>query len=152
MALTRDQIKAIQDIVFEEVEVPQWNDTVWVRSLTAEEQGMFKNSMLDQKGKNAKVTFNLSTIKAVRMGACKDQTGEPLFQKADEEWLRKKNSGAVQVLFNAISRLSGLSEEDLEELKTLPKPSRRAIHPPISNGPGRHDGSRDVAAHVVHGT
>jgi hypothetical protein len=117
MTLTRDQIRNIQDIEYSEVFVPQWKDTVKVRSLTAAEQGIFKNSMLEQKHKkDTKVTFDRSNVKAVRM-ACVDDNGEPLFQPSDEEWLLKKNSAAVQIIFDEVARISGLSDEDLEELK-----------------------------------
>lgn len=113
--LTRDQILAIKDIVKEEVEVPEWGGSVFVRTMTGTERDALENSVVIQKGKKRTTNMENFRAKVVAHSVC-DEKGDLLFTEADIEALSQKSSSALQRLFDVAARLSGLTAEDAEEL------------------------------------
>lgn len=127
--LTREQIKSVDDRQVEFVAVPEWspNDPeagVWVHGLTGAARDSFEFAMLEQKkGPKGKVTqeVNLRNLRAklvVRSAYTSDdpKTAQPVFTEADAEWLGTKSAAALQRVYSTAQRLSGLSNEDVEEL------------------------------------
>jgi len=113
--LTREQILQAQDYTVEEVEVPEWGGAVLVRSLTGRERDQFEGESVQQRGKN--IRFNWTNVRA-RLVALSvvDEEGKRLFSDSDVKALGEKSAGALQRVFEVTQRLSGLSDEDLEEL------------------------------------
>lgn len=105
--LTREEILNAKDIEQEEVPVPQWGGDVLVQSLSGTKRAaIFKACM----GKNGKM--DSSKLYPMLMI---DGVVDPQFTKADADALNEKNSGALEIVAKAIMKLSGISQDDVEE-------------------------------------
>lgn len=109
--LNRDQILTADDLPTEDVEVPEWGGTVRLRALTGTERDAFEVSVAGDGKKN------LSNLRA-RLVALSvvDDKGERLFTDADVKKLGLKSAAALDRLFDKARHLSGLDEDDVEEL------------------------------------
>lgn len=124
--LTRDQIKIVDDRKIEAVEVPEWGGMVYVRGLSGTDRDSFEMAMIEQKsgGKGRRTQeVNLRNLRAklvVRSAVDGEdpETAKPIFEMADVEWLGRKSAQALQRVYAVAQRLSGLSNEDVEELTT----------------------------------
>jgi len=115
MALTRDEILKADDIEIEEVEVPEWGGSVYVRGLTAEQRDQYEQSLIVRKGKKSDINLVNARARLVALTVV-DENGDSLFTLADAEALGQKSAAALQRVFEVAQRLSGLTEEDVEEL------------------------------------
>lgn len=113
--LSRDQILKADDLAIEQVEVPEWGGTVLVRGLTGEERDMYEQSLVEGRGKNAQMNLRNARAKLVVLCVV-DEAGKPLFQRADVAVLGRKSAAALDRIFEAAKRLSGLSDSDVDEL------------------------------------
>lgn len=113
--LTRDQILQANDIITETVPVPEWGGEVLVRGLSGSERDGFEDATLEQKGKSRRV--NLANVRA-RLCALSivDENGKRMFSDEDVRALGRKSAAALDRVFSAAQRLSGLSDDDVEEL------------------------------------
>lgn len=113
--LTREQILQANDIITETVSVPEWGGEVLVRGLSGSERDGFEDATLEQKGKSRRV--NLANVRA-RLCALSivDENGKRMFSDEDVRALGRKSAAALDRVFSAAQRLSGLSDEDVEEL------------------------------------
>lgn len=114
--LSKEAIFAQRDIKYEDVEVPEWGGAVRLRSLTGEERDDYEASMVRQVGNKAKANLRNMRAKLVALSAV-NEDGSPLFDPADLMRLGQRNSAALDRLFEACQRLSGLSEDDVKELE-----------------------------------
>lgn len=106
--LTREQILAAQDIVTEEVEVPEWGGVVLVRGLSAAQMERMQERV---KGKGVKgATATLAALALV------DSEGKRLFRESDIEALGRKSMAALQRVMSAILRQNALDKTEFEEL------------------------------------
>lgn len=115
--LTRDQIIAqmSKPLRTEDVEVPEWGGTVTVRELTGRERDAFEGSIVEQKGKKSVV--NLDNMRAKFVAACAvDEQGQLIFFPSDVERLGDLSAAALNRVFDVGRRLSGLTDDDVEEL------------------------------------
>lgn len=113
--LTRNAILQAQDIKTEEVFIPEWGDSVLVRGLTSAERDNYEAKLVVQKGKNT--TVNMKNARArLAVLSVMDGDGKPLFSEADLPLLSAKSAAALDRIFDVASRLSGISDEDLDEL------------------------------------
>lgn len=113
--LTRDQILQAADIHTEEISVPEWGGEVLVRGLTGAERDRFEESVIEMKGKSTRVKMENARAKLVAMSVV-GEDGKRLFAEADVELLGKKSAAALDRVYQAAARLSGISNEDLDEL------------------------------------
>ncbi len=115
--LTRDDILNANDLVVEEVEVPEWkkDGKVRVKALNGYERDRFEESMTQQKGK--KIHMNMQNVRA-RLAAetMVDENNKPLFSPADVEALGRKSAAALGRVFDVAMRLAGMRDQDIEEL------------------------------------
>ena len=115
MYLTKEEIQKVEDRVYEDVETQEWGGQVRVRSLSGVERDAFETSVLTGKGKHRDVNLKNLRAKLVALSVV-DAMGAPLFTETDIKWLGEKNACALNKIFDAAQRLSGLREEDMEEL------------------------------------
>jgi len=116
MGLTREQILSAADIQTEEVHVPEWGGTVLVRGLTGAERDRFEMSM-GEVTQGKRVQWRVQNIRArLCVLAIVDETGKQVFTQADVPMLTEKSAAALDRVFSVASRLSGLSDQDMEEL------------------------------------
>jgi len=115
--LKRDDILKVQDIQTELVHVPEWGGDVYVKGLDGTERDLFEASFVENRGKgNTRIKLENIRAKLVALTAC-DENGERLFASKDAEALGKKSAAALQRVFEVAQRLSGLTPDDVEELK-----------------------------------
>lgn len=113
--LSREAILQAQDIKKEELFIPEWDGTVVIRGLTAAERDKYEAKLIVQKGKNTTINMKNARARLVMMSA-EDEFGAPLFTEADLAALGTKSAAVMDRIFDVASRLSGISDEDLEEL------------------------------------
>jgi hypothetical protein len=116
--LSRNDILEASDIVVEDVAVPEWHGTVRVRGLTGTERDAFEEASMHRYGKKAQNReLNLKDFRARLVSwSIVDEDGKRVFADADVQALGKKSAAALQRVFDAAARLSGLSDTDIEEL------------------------------------
>lgn len=110
--LTRDAILQAPDLALTKVDMPEWGGAVYVRGLTGTERDRFEVEVLGSTGKDR---LKNARAKLVVLGTV-DEEGNLLFAESDIEALGKKNSKALDRLFQVIRRESGLLDEDIDEL------------------------------------
>lgn len=113
--LSRDAILAANDVQFEDVDVPEWGGKVRVKSLTGKERDALESSMIEGKGKNANVNLNNLRAKLVAR-ATVNEDEERVFNDADIAALGAKSAAALTRVYEVAQRLSGITQEDVDEL------------------------------------
>jgi hypothetical protein len=119
--LTREQILSSQDRKIQKVTVPEWGGDVYVRSLSGAERDQFEegNLIREKDRKRGFVSLDIriqdAKTRLVALSVC-DEAGTRLFSDADVEALSKKNSAAIARLSGVASALSGITDENLEDL------------------------------------
>lgn len=115
-ALTRDAILAPRALKRETVDVPELGGTVVIQELTAAERDAFEASCVKRKGKKTEPDITNIRAKLV-VQAARDEAGARLFTDQDAAAIGALPASTVNRLFEVASRLSGLTEEDVEELE-----------------------------------
>lgn len=116
-ALGRQDIIAAPDLTTEWVDVPEWGEGagVYVRSLTALQRDQVAEECVVGRGKHREIT-TLGMQARFLVRAIVDEHGTRLFSNRDAEALQEKSAGALARIFDVVARLSGISDEDVEEL------------------------------------
>ena len=113
--LTRDAILGASDIKTKEVAVPEWGGTVRVRGLTAAQRDVVEAQAVSARGKD--VSINMAGLRASMAAmAIVDENDKPLFTKADVKALGEKSGTALDRVFEVVTSLSGMSDNDVDEL------------------------------------
>lgn len=96
---------------------------VLVRGMTGRERDAFEMSCFEGRGK--KRDFNMKDVRAKLVAyCCIDEAGNRLFSDSDVEAISNVRADVVDKLFATAQKLSGMREEDLDELG---KPSASPI-------------------------
>lgn len=96
----------------EELFIPEWGLTVWVRTLTGEQRDRYEATVADgvsQGREHFRARFAAQV--------CCDADGAFIFTGADVEWLTKKNAAALNRILDAGLRLSGMTAADVDGLE-----------------------------------
>lgn len=113
--LSRSQILDSQDLLTEDVDVPEWGGTVRIRALTGIERDRLEASMMGKDGRPS--AAKLANFRARLVATCMvDEDEQPVFGTADVAALGAKSAAALERVSNAAQRLSGLSDADVDEL------------------------------------
>jgi len=115
--LTRDMILNCEDLKTEEIEVPQWGGTVVIKAMTGQERDAFESSLYETKGTQVISKPENIRAKLVSKTVIDPETKQPMFTVADIDVLGKKSAAALDRIFSASQRLSGISKTDVEELE-----------------------------------
>jgi hypothetical protein len=113
--LTREAILAAPDIQQEVVAVPEWGGDVIVRGLSGAQRDAFEASVVEQKGKKTEMKLDNIRARLVALSVV-DEKGKLLFSDKDVVALGKKSARPLQRLWDKARELSGLSDDDVEEL------------------------------------
>lgn len=101
------------DLQSEDVTIPEWGVTVQVRGMTAGDRfRLLQNSSID-----GKVNFQRWFPDLVIACVFDPESGEKVFEPADRDILLERSGKAVGQLAEVASRLSGLSDTDVEAAK-----------------------------------
>ena len=116
-AALRSKILAANDQPLEQVELPEWGITAFVRTMRAGERDAWEQEMIG-KGEGER----RENLRASLVARCLvDSSGQRVFADADVVALSAKAAGPVDRAFAVATRLNGLSQNDVEELeKNLP--------------------------------
>lgn len=114
--LGRDDILSCDDVRIEKVIVPEWQGYVFVRGMSGRERDRFEEAVtrIDKKGVRA-VRYENFRARLCAECICNEQ-GERLFSPQDIALLGKKNAAALARVFAKATELSGMSEDDVEEM------------------------------------
>ena len=113
--LTAAEILGMQDIVEELVEVPEWKGTVRVRGLTGRERDTYEASLIEQRGRNTTANLVNARAKLVVLSV-RSADGSRMFNEAQIAELSAKSAAALNRVWKKARELSGMTEEDVEEL------------------------------------
>lgn len=112
MYLGRDQILEADDLTYDDVNVPEWGGVVRVRALTGTERDKFEASLAGNGKK-----MSLENVRAKLVASCiVDAEGQQLFAQSDVTKLGHKSAIALNRVFDVAQRLSGLTDDDVEDL------------------------------------
>jgi len=122
--LTREQIFGAEDRIIEFVKVPEWSGGdpetgVFVQGLTGVDRDSFELGMIEGRGRKQEV--NLRNLRAKLIVRCAVDSDDPdtakqIFTLVDIAPLGRKSAAALQRVYAVAQRLSGLSNEDVEEM------------------------------------
>ena len=113
--LTRDDILQAKDIKIELVPTPGWGGEVYVKGLNGAERDKFEGSLIIMRGKDKQMNMANIRAKLASMSIC-DEKGKRLFNENDVQALSQKSASELQRVFAVAQKLSGISDEDVEEL------------------------------------
>lgn len=109
--LTADAILATTDLQVEEVFIPAWGASVLVKGLNGHERDRFEASI----STGGKVDLSNIRAKMVALSVVNDQ-GQRVFTDKHVAQLGLKSAAALDLIFDAARRLSGMKKEDVEQL------------------------------------
>lgn len=116
--LSAEGILGADDLPVEDVQVPEWGGTVRVRGLSGSERDRFEARFTDNTGKRAVGEKSFELFRARLAAACLvDDQGRKMFRSdAEVKRLGEKSAEALQRVCDVAMRLSGMTEDDAEEL------------------------------------
>ena len=112
---SREAILSISDLVVEEMFIPEWNVRVRIKGLTAKERDAYEQSLTVGKGANQSLNMQNARARLAVMTMV-GADNQPLFSRSDVEALGRKSAIALERIFDRARRLSGLTNEDMDEL------------------------------------
>ena len=111
-ALSRDQIRSVQDRKPHKVDVPEWDGYVMVRPMSVGEREALEATVSNRQGANP----NTSGLRVRAMIAtCLDDNGERLFRYEDAEWLQEKAAGPVDRIAEIALGIAGMGKDALAQ-------------------------------------
>ena len=105
----RDLILKADDLKRVPVEVPEWETTVYVRTMTGLEQDRFEVFAKEEGGLNVRAALLVASV-------C-DEDGQPVFVAEDIPALGEKSGAALDRLVEVAMRLSGIGKKDMDALE-----------------------------------
>lgn len=114
--LTRQEILSIRDIRTETVFVPEWGGAVRIKAMTGKERDAWETALFQIDGKDVKMNKENLRAKLVALTVV-DEAGQRLFTEADVEALGSKSAAALDRIYQASQKLSGLTPDDIKEME-----------------------------------
>ena len=111
----KNKIRSAQDIDRELVDVPEWDVTIEVRSMTVRQRASFISASQDTSENSGD---RVETVYGQILVTCclEPETGEPVFDEEDLSWLMTEKSGSViDKLVSRCLEVSGLKEKAVDE-------------------------------------
>lgn len=119
---SKDEMRAIHDILIEEIDVPEWGDgKVIVCGLSARSKDLYQSSLVDIKGSTRRVKLEDAAAKLVIRCVLDPEAyakgaRKLYFSEADIEWLGTKSAAALERINKVAQRLSAMNQEEVEAL------------------------------------
>ena len=116
MLLSREHILSSDDRKTEDVAVPEWGGSVRVRALSGAERDAYEAGIVQLRADGSKA-ISLQNLRGRLVSlSVVDEEGKRLFSDEDAIALGDKSASALERVFDVARRLSGLTEDDVEEL------------------------------------
>ena len=113
--LSKTQILQAPDIKSELVNVPEWAGDVMVYGITGTQRGELEASIIEMKGQTQ--IMHLQNLKVLTCSlAIRDEKGARMFDTDELGELGAKSAQAIERIYAVATRLSGLSQADVEAL------------------------------------
>lgn len=112
--LTKKQIISAEDIQLIPIEVPEWQGTVYLKSISGKERDYFENIIFDT---NSSTTVRLKNFRArflVKSICYKD--GTLIFTDEEAETLGAKNGAVIDRLYEKAQEISGMRKKDINQM------------------------------------
>jgi hypothetical protein len=110
-------ILGLDDIHEQWVDVPEWNVRARVVALTGAERDDLELAMVERRGKSREINLRNLRARIVAASVRKpDDRDRTVFSASQVDALGRKSAAALQRLFAVARELSGLSDDDVEEL------------------------------------
>jgi hypothetical protein len=110
-----EQIRAAHDVSAELYEIPEWDVTLELRSMSARQRAAFASNVDFTADGNVELDGNRVELMwgTVIQACCFDpDNGEPVFEAEDIEWMmEEKNANVVDSLANACLAVSGMGAD-----------------------------------------
>ncbi len=129
----KNKIRAAKDIDKELVEVPEWDVTIEVRSMTVRQRAAFLAANQDHSEDGpARIE---GVYGQILVTCCIDpESGDPVFEEDDLSWLMTEKSGSViDRLVTRCLEASGLKEKAVDEAGKSSSGSPTAMGEPKAN-------------------
>jgi hypothetical protein len=126
--LSKADILGAQDLESITVEVPEWDGSVIVRTLTGTERDAFETQLV--KVVDGKRVPDLDNLRAKLLAATLvDEAGNSLFEPGDFAALGGKRAAALDRIFTVAQRLNGMAPDAVEDAakNSAPGPSDASI-------------------------
>lgn len=104
--LNAEQILAADDFRYAEVDVPEWDGTVRIKSMTANQRDILSRAIKD-KGESEAAELMLVMCVV-------DENGKRIFERNHIEALKRKSVAPISRIVTAIGNLSGGKDSDIE--------------------------------------
>jgi hypothetical protein len=113
MSLDRSQILSKKSAFpKQEVQIPEWEGSVWVRSLTVGERDQIDSEFNAARSKG-KTPDNLRARMIIK--GCCDAAGQPLFTDADLIEINKLPATILEKIFDAILKINRIGAGSVED-------------------------------------
>lgn len=113
--LGRDAFLAVRALPVKIVSVPELGGDVRVQGLSGTQRDEFEKASVEGRGKSMRV--NLDNFRARLIVRCVvDEAGKRILRDSDVERVGALPAIAVQRIFKAAQELSGLADDEIEEL------------------------------------
>lgn len=113
--LNRDALLAATELPRELIEIPELGGAVYVQGMSGRDRDSFEASLVTGRGKKRDVsTDNVRAKLAVR--CLVDEAGNRLFKDHEADLLGGIRVDVLSRIFNAAQRLSGITDEDVDEM------------------------------------
>lgn len=110
----RDQIFAVDDLVEEELDIPEWKCKVLIRALAGSERSKLFQQNMRGDGKPDLVKM----YPALAIVSARDpETKELIFHPADRDMLNTKSGAALERIAGVAMRLNGFQPEQLKQME-----------------------------------
>ena len=125
---SKEQVRDAADVEIERVEVPEWGGHVWVRGLTGSERDKWEaefvevsDGMIETEIEGKRQKMNPTNSRARLVARCVVDSDDPqeadrVFDEEDIKWLGDKSGKALDRVYEKARDLSGISDEDIEEM------------------------------------
>lgn len=113
--LTREALLQRGALPRKTVKLPIMGEEVLVQGLTGAQRDQFEGESVEQKGKHRRTKFENMRARLVVLGVI-DDDGKRVFQDGDAAAVGQLPAADIDVMFDAIRELSGMSQEDVDEL------------------------------------
>ncbi len=111
MNLTKDKVLSANDLPVQEVPIPEWGGSVFVRTMMGDERDAFEIAAMNGDGLNRE---NFRARLAV--ATVVDADGGRMFDDSDKDALGKKSSAALDRIMSVALKMNGMSPSDVEDM------------------------------------
>jgi len=114
--LGRNEILSAADLIYEDIDVPEWGGLVRICSLSGADRDAWEMSLMKHPGESKEVDLQNMRARLVAKSVV-DETGKRIFSDTDVIGLGKKSARALMRVFDAAVKLNAVSEADIEEIE-----------------------------------